>query len=98
MGNSLRVKYAAGVKLSLLFGLLLWLVMAVGAGCGSSQEGDFDAGLPRNPAAVAPSLAQLGAESLRDDFFMGCERDGAAQAGLSTFSRSPGRFRIFCVF
>ena len=65
MGNSLRVKYAAGVKLSLLFGLLLWLVMAVGAGCGSSQEGDFDAGLPRNPAAVAPSLAQLGAESLR---------------------------------
>ena len=61
----LKDKYAGGVKLSFLFGLLLWLVVAVGAGCGSSQEGDFDAGLPRNPATVAPSLAQLGAESLR---------------------------------
>ena len=61
MGNSLKVNCAGIVKLSILFGLVLWLAVTVGC----SFEGSTDAGLPRNPADIAPSLSQLGAESFR---------------------------------
>lgn len=65
MGSPIKNRSLIQPGPTLLFGLLLWLVVAVGVGCGSSNDGLLDAGLSRNPADITPSLAQLGAESFR---------------------------------